>query len=109
MLAAVSAAIGLVVASLSASWLGAFDLGRRSGRSPAGCYELDHCGLSWWWTLGFLLVVWGLPAVAFSVAGWSGAARMSWSARARATLLFSLGVVAYHLACGSLFVLIADR
>jgi len=108
-LAGVFAAMGLVVASSSATWVSALDLGRRWGRVPAGCYELDHCGLSSWWTLGFLFVAWGLPATVFAVAGWRAAARMSWFVLLRTALLLSVGTLAYHCACAIIFVLVAYR
>lgn len=109
LLASASAAMGLAIASLSASSISAMDLDRRWGRVPAGCYELDHCGRSSWWMLGFLFVGWGLPAVAFAAAGWRAAAGASWLVRVRTALLLSVGVLAYHCACQSIFVLVAYR
>jgi len=107
--ASVSAVMGLAFVSLSAKWIAAMDLGRRWGRIPAGCYELDHCGLSSWWTLGFLFVVWGLPAIVFSAAGWRAAVRMNGLGHIRTSLFLSVGVLAYHFCCESIFVLVAYR
>jgi hypothetical protein len=100
---------GSVFATVSSMWIASLELGRWLGRVPAGCYELDHCGLSPWWAAGLIFVALGLPTAVFGIVGWRVAARMSGSAVFRAALLLVIGTVAYHFGCQLLFVLVAYR
>jgi hypothetical protein len=108
-LAIVFATAGLVLATVSSMGIASLGLGRWLGRVPAGCYELDHCGLSPWWAAALIFVALGLPAAAFGIVGWRVAARMSGAAVFRAALLLVIGTVAYHFGCQLLFVLVAYR